>query len=216
MYLYYEHHRDGKGKVALTELRLSSRADGSLYINFRNPVENMVFEAVKPLLKWPPLANYSYEPNLKLWSYFGQYGVSSTYGEEVIKKVQTVVEALGARFKAFSVEDLADQCVNNHVDLSGKRKPKMSAEEFFYNHGTPALAPVASREEVEKKLAELMQVDISYFGSLFSASERKKSYRLAALRYHPDRNNGDGSKMSELNMFWQLYQSFEVKEKTTV
>ena len=35
----------------------------------------------------------------------------------------------------------------------------------------------------------------------------KKSYRMKALALHPDRNGGDGAKMSELNMYWQVYNA---------
>lgn len=208
MYLYYEHHRDASGKVVLTELRLSSFSDGRLAINFkRTPLEEPCFKTCVQMCKWPPLANYSYDPNLKLWSYFGQYGISSTYGEEVIKKIQSVVEALGERFKVFQVEDLADQCVNNYVELNSKaRKPKMSAEEFFYNHGVSAAVPALDREQVQVKLKVLLATD----------TVDKKSYRAAALKYHPDRNHGDGAKMSELNMLWQLWQQFEKQQTVTV
>ena len=205
MYVYYEHHKDANGKVVLTELRLSSYSDGSLFIRFKNPIENMVFESCKPLLKWPPLQYYSYEPPLKIWSYFGQYGISSTYGEEVIKKLETVVKALNSPFKAIAVEDLSGQAVNNHVDLSGKRLPKMSAEEFFYNRGTTVTQAKITREEIEKKLREL--TGFSYVD--------KKAYRQAALIFHPDRNHGDGSKMSELNMLWQLWNNFEKEKEVT-
>ena len=196
MYLYYEHHRDGRGKIVLTELRLSSRGDGRLEIWFWNLIENTTFEACKPLLKWPPVSNYSYDPALKVWSYFGQYGVSSTYGETVISKIEAVVKLVGQSFTAIEVEDLAGQAVNNYVDLSGKRK-KIRDEEFFYNHGQAVNKPALTREEIEKKLVVL----------LGSSTADKKSYRAAALRLHPDRNDGDGSKMSELNMLWQLWNT---------
>lgn len=35
----------------------------------------------------------------------------------------------------------------------------------------------------------------------------KKIYRKAALALHPDRNNGDGSKMAELNIIWAELQT---------
>jgi len=45
--------------------------------------------------------------------------------------------------------------------------------------------------------------------------DAKKIYRRTALTYHPDRNGGDGSKMSEVNEAWghieQLY--FHIKKE---
>ena len=38
----------------------------------------------------------------------------------------------------------------------------------------------------------------------WSKNEAVKAYRKAALFYHPDRNKGDGSKMSELNSTWAI------------
>jgi hypothetical protein len=204
MYVYFEHHRDATGKIVLTELRLSSDRNGKLEIHFWKPTEKMVFDAVKPLLKWCNLQYYSYDPTLMIWSYFGQYGVSGTYGEETIKKIQTVVEALMQPFKAIEVEDLAGQAPNHRVDLSGaKRKPKMSAEEFFYNHGVAQAAPVMTREQLESKLTVILNTSVV----------NKKSYRAAAMRLHPDRNNGDSKGMTELNYLWQEYQKL-TKETT--
>lgn len=206
MYIYYEHHRAPTGAILLTELRLSSRRDGRLEIQFYDPTEKMVFNTIKPMLKFPPLSNYSYAPDLMIWSYFGQYGVSGTYGEEVLKKIQTVVEALMQPFKAFEVEDLAGQAPNNRVDLSGRnRKPKMSAEEFFYNHGVARPQAGLSEQELKIKLTDILGV----------ATIDKKSYRLAAFRLHPDHNNGDSKAMSELNYLWQEWQKFEKEKETT-
>jgi hypothetical protein len=38
-------------------------------------------------------------------------------------------------------------------------------------------------------------------------AEAKKFYRLGAVQLHPDRNNGDGTRMSELNAIWSELQS---------
>jgi len=198
MYVYYEHHKDGNGKIVLTELVLSSRSDGTLKIDFWSKAEKVVFEICKQTLKWPPIGNREYDAQSFLWSYVGQYGVSQTYGEAVIEKLETIVKTLGSPFKAIAVEELSAQALNKKIDLTGKRK-KMSAEEFFYNHGAPASAPAISRDTIISKLKILLGTEID-----------KKAYRQAALRYHPDRNNGDGSKMSELNMLWQLYNQQQV------
>ena len=82
----------------------------------------------------------------------------------------------------------------------------MSAEEFFYNRGVSAAVPALDREQVQVKLKVLLATD----------TVDKKSYRAAALKYHPDRNHGDGAKMSELNMLWQLWQQFEKQQTVTV
>jgi hypothetical protein len=104
---------------------------------------------------------------------------------------------VGFKIGLVLVEDLAAQAMNHKVDLSAKPKPKMSAEEFFYNHAAPAAQPEMTKESISSQLAELIGVSIDAID--------KKTYRQAALRYHPDRNNGDGSKMSTLNMLWRVW-----------
>ena len=197
MYLYYEHHRDAAGKVILSEMRFSSYANGMLAINRKNAVEKMLFDLCVPIMKWPPVTCRAMDDKNWVWSYFGQYGISSTYGEEVITKLLRVTEGVGFKIGLVLVEDLAAQAMNHKVDLSAKPKPKMSAEEFFYNHAAPAAQPEMTKESISSQLAELMGVSI--------AAIDKKTYRQAALRYHPDRNNGDGSKMSTLNMLWRVW-----------
>lgn len=198
MYLYYEHHKDANGKVVLTQLRLSSWQTGKLEIAFYQPLEKIVFESLKGALKWPPISAYSYDPKLYIWSYFGSYGVSSSYGEEVIKKIEAIVTALGQPFKAFAVSDLESQITAyNRVDLNAK--PKMSAEEFFYNHGQPAASPELTKDQITAKFREL--TGFTYLD--------KKSYRQAASIFHPDRIGGNAKKMSEINMLWQMYSRME-------
>ena len=194
MYVYYEHHKNANGKILLTELRLSSHADGRLERIFKNQTEDMVFNACIAVLKWPPLSNYSYDPAIKCWSYFGQYGVNSTYGEVVIEKLRAICSALLADFDAFPIQDLASQALNNSVFMG--TASHLNAEDFFYQKEPAQLGDSSmSKAQLEQKLTV-------FLGSVID----KKSYRHAALRLHPDMNNGDGSKMSELNMLWQLWQ----------
>jgi len=42
---------------------------------------------------------------------------------------------------------------------------------------------------------------------LSDKNSAKKIYRAAAIKLHPDKNNGDGSKMSKLNELWGIYGS---------
>ena len=194
MYVYYEHHKDANGKIVLTDLRMSSTDNGELKINFWKNKDKAIFEACKNVLKWVPVAYRSYDEATYIWSYFGQYGVNSTYGEETISKLGAVIQLLGDKFRAIAVENLKEQAVNNYVELNPSKAQRMKPEEFFYNHGAPASQPQLTAAQIQEKLK-----------SLIGSTIDKKSYRQAALKYHPDRNNGDGSKMSELNMLWQLY-----------
>jgi DnaJ-like protein len=58
-----------------------------------------------------------------------------------------------------------------------------------------------SSEDDLRKLCELLYVDIK-LAKEWTYDEAKKRYRKAAMQYHPDRNGGDGSKMSSLNEVW--------------
>jgi hypothetical protein len=51
------------------------------------------------------------------------------------------------------------------------------------------------------KLGELVKENPQTL-KLISYNEAKKLYRRFAMTYHPDRNGGDGSRMSELNEVW--------------
>ena len=197
MYVYYEHHRDAANKIILTEMRLSSYGDGTLAIKKNSMSEDMVKNLCLSVMKWPPVGCRSYDPVNACWSYFGQYGVSSTYGEEVINKLYAVCKPV-TQIDFIEVHDLAAQALNHKVNLSKPRADKIKADEFFYNKGTPFASAALTRDTIQQKLCALLGV-----GDV--AAIDKRAYRAAALKFHPDRNNGDGSKMSELNMLWGLY-----------
>ena len=198
MYLYYEHHRDATGKIVLTEMRLSSYGDGILAIRWKNPLDNMIFELCKTILKQPPIAFRSYDEQSKVWTYL------RNWGSIVIDKIKEVTCPIG-EIKCIEVKDLSAQDLNNRVDLTGKRA-KMNADEFFYNHGTVQSTPVMTRDMLIEKLASLLETTPEFLKSVQNG-ELKKLYRRAALRLHPDRNNGDGKQMSELNSLWSVYNA---------
>jgi hypothetical protein len=199
MYVYYEHHRDAANKIILTELRLSSYGDGSLALKKNNSLEDMMKDLCLSVLKWPPIGYRSYDPPSVVWAYFGQYGVSSTYGEEILNKLYVVCKPVG-QIDFIEVKDLAAQAVNHYVNLSKPQKDKIKADEFFYNKGTPFASATLTRDTIQQKLCALLGVGDA-------AAIDKRSYRAAAMKFHPDLNNGDGSKMSELNMLWRLYNA---------
>jgi hypothetical protein len=203
MYLYYEHHKDATGKIVLTEMRLSSSATGKLYIDHKSTREQTLKSLCIPILKSPPVSNRSMDEKIWVWTYFGhvrqvagpRLGQDLAWGQIVIEKLTAVTTAVGTPIGLIEVHDLAAQAVNNYVNLSAA--PKMRPEEFFYNHGVTASQPALTKDQVIVKLKVLLATDVV----------DKKSYRTAALKFHPDRNGGDGSKMSELNMLWQLYNA---------
>lgn len=83
-----------------------------------------------------------------------------------------------------------------------------AAANFFgtqaFNHAVYATATVNSDRE---ELVSLLGLNSwGEFDSLLrSNGAAKKLYRSAAMRLHPDRNNGDGSRMSKLNELWSIY-----------
>jgi hypothetical protein len=192
MFVYYEHHKDATGKVILTELRLSSYGDGTLALNKKSLTEETLKTLCLGILKWPPIDCRSYDEKSVVWSYWGQYGIKSTYGEEILNKLHAVCRPI-QELVQIPVQNLAAQALNHRVDMSTKKR--MTVEEFFYNPNAVAPSVPLTRDAIITKLTTLLGSDVI----------DKKTYRTAALKYHPDRNGGDGSKMSELNMLWRMY-----------
>lgn len=196
MYLFYEHHKDPAGKILLTEIKLSS-SNSQWNVAFYNPKEKMLFEIAKQLLKWPPVLKRSADLQRYVWSYFEDYGA------QVIQKIEDTTAPLGG-VTCIEIEDLFSQAAAQTIHL-GKRK-KIDPAEFFYNHGVAQATPVLTKEQVIAKLAPLLLSTEDIIGRAEKA-ELKKLYRAAAMRLHPDRNNGDGSRMSDLNMLWSIYNT---------
>ena len=185
MYVYYEHHKDANGKIVLTELVLSSYGNGRLGINFNSSIDKMIFEISKLTLKHAPVAQRSFESATNVWSYFDEWG------KFTLDRLVSTTDAIAQKVTLIEVQDLAVQAVNKRINLSAKR---VRPEDFFYNYGKPVAQATMTKETVAQRLKQLMGETLD-----------KSSYRRAALKYHPDRNNGDGTKMSELNSLWSVY-----------
>ncbi|MDR3392473.1 MAG: hypothetical protein P4L77_12150 [Sulfuriferula sp.] len=189
MFVYYQHHRDAAGTVLLTELKLSS-SNNKWDIAFFSNTEKAIFQLLNPVMKQPPAAKRSCDMKTYVWTYLDDWGVKT------LKMMEQVTAPLGG-VKLVEVDDLAYIASCLRFDLSKKRTPE-KPQDFFYNYGKPIATPTMTKETIKSKLLTLLEVSDS-------SQIDKKSYRRAALRLHPDRNNGDGSRMSELNMLWGLY-----------
>jgi hypothetical protein len=147
----------------------------------------MIFEICKLALKHAPVAQRSYDPATNVWSYFDEWG------QFTLDRLVTVTDSIAQKVTLIEVQDLVAQAVNKRISLSSKR---VRPEDFFYNYGKSVAQAAMTKETVAQRLKQLMGETLD-----------KSSYRRAALKYHPDRNNGDGSKMSELNMLWSVYNA---------
>lgn len=100
----------------------------------------------------------------------------------------------------------------NFYDLlfeNPNKQKNIYPDEFFYQQpeqqGT-VLTSEISKEDIENNLRVLLEINPNITFSIISKDDLKKLYRKAALKLHPDRNNGDGSRMTELNFWWQELQ----------
>lgn len=93
---------------------------------------------------------------------------------------------------------------------------RTTVEDFdsFFNHQANEIrtaSPLLSRASLLKELEHICKEQASVHVSIREDADilsLKPYYRKAALALHPDRNNGDGSRMSHLNMIWAELQQY--------
>lgn len=86
-----------------------------------------------------------------------------------------------------------------------KAMPENKAAKNFFNNFNQVIEKTAVAKSDREMLTELL--GFKTWAEL-DASDRitlRKAYRAAAMRLHPDRNAGDGSKMAILNQLWGAY-----------
>jgi hypothetical protein len=167
-------------------------------VNLKQATESIVFNAVKEVFKNTHISKRIFDNDTKVWSFIG------LAGKEVYDALK---DSPFIRHKMLSFE-----CVENLIEQAQARnikrpvKSTWSAQDFFYQQAAP-VSTVLSKEAIAEKLAALLRLTPTELNSA-ERSSLKKVYRTAALEYHPDRNNGDGVRMTELNYLWQQYQPY--------
>lgn len=194
MYLLYEHHKDSAGALLATDMLMSSRFPGKPGINFKNPAEAAFFEFTKKTFKEVHASQRTYDPDTKIWSFFGGIG-ASIY--KILKESPFASFAGGIAFER--IEDLAEAVKRGYV--AKPEKLAFDPSDFFYTSEAPVPSG-PSRSEAEKQLALLVGLEHSELKGL-DPTMLRKVYLRAALRLHPDRNNGDATGMTNLNFYWQ-------------
>lgn len=84
------------------------------------------------------------------------------------------------------------------------RTKPISQQDFFYSYKDPVSSSKETKESLMDKLKRLLGCSDADFTD---SVKLKQLYRRKALEFHPDRNNGDGSRMSELNSIWSAYNA---------
>jgi hypothetical protein len=82
-------------------------------------------------------------------------------------------------------------------------------------------ATVNAEQEFPKFIGLLEKANMKFSPAAIAELQKDegfatKYYRKAALQFHPDRNNGDGKMMSELNATWANLREYHFKTKVAV
>ena len=198
MYVYCERFDGTTQADTLLEVIMSS--DGfSPKINWSSKREESLCKLVGEMFKQVPYGQRDYDATTYLWSFMGVSAI----------RVTTILE-LGVKngmwpdLEIKHVTGLREKIRRGNLQWEPPKKEevKFKEEEFFYSD--PVGSAELSGDKLYEALATLLLIDVSELRNSDTTS-LKRYYRKAALSYHPDRNNGDGSKMSELNMLWRIY-----------
>jgi hypothetical protein len=135
-----------------------------------------------------PASNRVYNPQTKIWTIEKQI-----FDTHILK----LMDMLSIKYVKGS-----PQTQNSRFD-SSSAAPKIDPNNFFYD--TVPIAKAQTRESVTESLARILGCTPTDLGQPLDIV--KKLYRRKALELHPDRNNGDGSKMSELNSLWSVFNA---------
>lgn len=158
----------------------------------------LVFNAAINTIKMIPGGKRRYDPSQKIWYIDNEYW----------QPVQAFFAAGAPAYKLvpYANEDAWEAFLTGSarvkVDWSSA-KDNVAAQSFFNNFNS-VVERIADDKSDKQTLAELL--GLASFEQIPSDKAlAKKLYRAAAIKLHPDKNSGDGSKMSTLNELWGQY-----------
>lgn len=199
MFVYYEKF---PATVTLTVTQIVMSCDGcSNSINWKNPREKAMIDMLRSLFKQVPLSERTMDDSTYIWTFIG------FRGDVIIEGIKSMInQGLLNNIEIKEIEDLEEKTRSGSLDRIKSSKPgekKFKDEDFFHKNITTTQE--VSGAKLLERLAPLLEIGVVDLTNESDNLKLKKLYRKAALRLHPDRNNGDGSKMSELNMLWNIF-----------
>lgn len=178
----------------VTQLYLSGSATGKGFIH------KTIFEAAVASIKTNIIASKRrYYPATKIWAIDNDYWQIQRNAFLALPSVFTLISHT-------SLDDFDAVVSGASAKVKGDKwagPDNQAAADFFHSFNT-SIARIADDSHDKKLLAELLRVG-SFDAIPTDKAVAKKLYRAAALIHHPDKNAGNGHKMSELNRLWGAY-----------
>lgn len=199
MFMYYEKFPAHDDTPALIQIVLSSNGANAA-INWKNKKEEVTINLLRDVFKQVPIAERLHDENTKIWTFFG------FRGDVILAGIESMItQGILTSFEVKEIEELQEKVERSELNRTKRTvdQKKFKDEDFFYDHAVTTTQALTGTALLEK-LAPLLEISVDELKTS-DTTVLKKTFRRAALKLHPDRNNGDGSKMSELNMLWNIF-----------
>jgi hypothetical protein len=156
-----------------------------------------IFDTALSAIKSIPAGKRRYDPDTKIWYVDNEYW-------------QNLREFFVKGSMLYTLVEHRDDDDFQYV-ITGIKKaaatwsgPDNKAAKDFFRNFNNVVVKIADNRTDKQILAELLGLQ-SFDNIPSDKNAAKKLYRAAAIKLHPDKNMGDGSKMSQLNSLWGQY-----------